>query len=59
MRIIACFVSEVCYSKSSADSRHVMRREADGFLRYKGVSMCCTSDTEISHAGFNGGPFPR
>ncbi len=25
-----------CYSKSSADSRQAMRREADGFLRYKG-----------------------
>ena len=54
-----------CYSKSSADSRHAMRREANGFLRYKGVSMCCTSDTEISDAGFNDasffadGPFPR
>ena len=56
MRIIACFVSEVAIQKSSADSRDTqcaVKRMV--FLdRSTRVSMCCTSDSEISEdAGFN------
>ena len=60
MRIIACFVSDVAISKSSADSRDTqcaVKRIVFLDISTR-VSMCCTSDSKIPEdAGFNNASF--